>query len=346
MAAMVPAAAIFAGAWAAAGLHSVLVVDGLRGFAAVAASGLGPVVTVAILVPLLSAVEVLVAPGRGRALALGVAAAVGAAAGTAVAVGLLVDVLRVWRAPPWSNASLFWANLGAGAVLCVGAALAYDGFVQGRQRAAALRRLRLAAAGVERQTTAARLLAAQARVDPAFLFDTMADVARRYASDRSAGDRLLDRLIAYLRAVLPELRDGASTVGRELDLARAWLDLRHERGESRPSYEFDVAEALRRLPFPPMTITPLLEAVLAGAPAAAAVTVRVDRGTAHTSLRVECSAEGARFAAAEADFGARACRRLRELHGDAARLSLSVDATRGRVAVLEIPDEDTERDHR
>jgi hypothetical protein len=50
-----------------------------------------------------------------------------------------------------------------------------------------------------------RLQALQARIDPRFLFDALAAVERIHDIDAAVGDRLLDNLIKYLRAVVPDL---------------------------------------------------------------------------------------------------------------------------------------------
>jgi hypothetical protein len=100
---------------------------------------------------------------------------------------------------------VWWFNFGWVAALCTGAVLAYDYRVRSARRAAVLREARLQAAGVLRRTAEVRLQALQARIDPRFLFDALAAVERIHDIDAAAGDRLLDNLIKYLRAVVPDL---------------------------------------------------------------------------------------------------------------------------------------------
>jgi hypothetical protein len=47
----------------------------------------------------------------------------------------------------------------------------------------------------------------QARVEPPFLFNTLAQVKRLYEMDATLAQRMLDDLVAYLRAAMPHMRD-------------------------------------------------------------------------------------------------------------------------------------------
>ena len=64
----------------------------------------------------------------------------------------------------------------------------------------------------------------QARVDPQLLFGVLDAVADRQAAGQPV-DALLDALIAFLRSALPEAGRDGSTLGRECDVAVAWLAL-------------------------------------------------------------------------------------------------------------------------
>jgi hypothetical protein len=104
-------------------------------------------------------------------------------------------------------------------MICVGAALVDDYRVRSADRAAALRDARLHAADVVRRTAEVRLQAARARLEPRFLFDALTAVERVYGSDARAGGALLDDLVSYLRAVIPDLHDAARDPQREAAIA-------------------------------------------------------------------------------------------------------------------------------
>jgi hypothetical protein len=199
-----------------------------------------------------------------------------------------------------------------------------------RLRAAELNRLAKSRAMVE-----ARLKVLQARIEPQFLFDTLAEVRELYRHDAVPASivrasRMFDELIAYLRAAIPQMRASSSTVGHELTLVRthlAFVRPRVARG-----FEFSVEEPsdLDEAPMPPMMLLPLVEHMVRAARS----------GFGPTMLRVRCEragrcvgvcvdAEGAGMATEVAAPDLVAIRaRLRTIYGDDARLV--IDATPSR----------------
>ena len=65
----------------------------------------------------------------------------------------------------------------------------------------------------------------QAQVEPHFLFNTLASVQFLTETDPREANRLLGHLIAYLRAALPQLRARSTTLGQEVELAEAYLNI-------------------------------------------------------------------------------------------------------------------------
>jgi sensor histidine kinase YesM len=132
-----------------------------------------------------------------------------------------------------------------------------------RQREAQARSLRLEfeleRSRLEKQAVDARLALLQAQIEPHFLFNTLANVQALVEgqSPRAAG--VLQSLIAYLRATLPRLHDEAPTLGSELALVRAYLELMQMRMPDRLSFTVQADPALQALPFPPMALLTLVE---------------------------------------------------------------------------------------
>jgi Histidine kinase len=186
-----------------------------------------------------------------------------------------------------------------------------------------------------------RLLASQAQVSPTFLFDTLRCIEDRYARDHAAGDRLIDDLIAFLRAALPQLRGAGTTLAREAALADAYLRIVAHRGDARVAYTVDVPPELADRAFPPMLILPLLEDfVQSGCEHAARgrkldlhATVRQQR------LRVVVADDAPRGPPASPDHPQHAAlrARLQHLAGDAATLTVDVDPWCGASAIIELP---------
>ena len=125
--------------------------------------------------------------------------------------------------------------------------------------AALFRQRDVAATELERKVQDSRLRLLQAQVEPHFLFNTLANVRELVDSGSSQATQVLDSLIAYLRAAVPRLHDPATTLGQEVQLVRAYLELMHMRMPDRLQFEVVVDPAALDLRCPPMTLLTLVE---------------------------------------------------------------------------------------
>ena len=185
-----------------------------------------------------------------------------------------------------------------------------------------------------------RLQAMQARVEPQFLFNTLDQLERLYVRDRTLAARTMDGLIAYLRAAMPLMRDTSSTVGQEIKLARAYLDIVRLRLGERLAARMDVAPNAAPVRMPPMMLLPLIDhAVLRGFDASTATGTLIVQATIDAGrLRLTMGASGARFAAEANGDGIAAIRaRLEALYRDDATLDVRCDSGDSMVAVLDVP---------
>ena len=123
-----------------------------------------------------------------------------------------------------------------------------------RQEAAQVRE-----SATEKELTVARLNLLHAQVEPHFLYNTLASAQVLTRSDPARADAMLGNLILYLRHSLPRTEDAPSTLGEELERARAYLDILAIRMGPRLALQVDVPEALRKLVFPPMMLQTLVE---------------------------------------------------------------------------------------
>jgi len=111
----------------------------------------------------------------------------------------------------------------------------------------------------ERQALGARLRLVQAQVEPHFLFNTLANVRELVETGSPRAPVVLGSLITYLRAAVPRLHEPAPTMGQELELVRAYLEVMQMRMPDRMQFMLHVdAEALA-LSCPPMTLLTLVE---------------------------------------------------------------------------------------
>jgi signal transduction histidine kinase len=112
---------------------------------------------------------------------------------------------------------------------------------------------------LERQALDARLRLMQAQTQPHFLFNTLANVRALVSSGSPQATAVLDSLIAYLRAAVPRLNDPATTLGQELQLVRAYLELMQMRIPDRLQFTWQVDPAALRQRCPPTTLLTLVE---------------------------------------------------------------------------------------
>jgi signal transduction histidine kinase len=115
---------------------------------------------------------------------------------------------------------------------------------------------------LQRQAADAKLAVLQSQIEPHFLFNTLANVQALVEKGSPRAAPVLRSLIAYLRATMPQLRDGhegTPTLEREVALVRSYLELMQLRMPDRLGYELRIDPALHALRLPPMTLLTLVE---------------------------------------------------------------------------------------
>jgi hypothetical protein len=218
-------------------------------------------------------------------------------------------------------------------------------FVYLDARRARVEQVRLRRAETERALTAKRMLesqlqAMQARVEPQFLFNTMAHVRRLYDTDTPLAQRMLDELIAYLRAAMPQMRDTTSTVRRELELVRAYLDILTLPLGERPHVLIEVHDPAGDGRMPPMMLLPLFDNCVAGHrdPRRAAGALAINSKVVAGRLRISIVDSGAGLVSAMSlEHITDASERLAALYGASATLGLSRDGDNATRVAMEIP---------
>ncbi len=111
----------------------------------------------------------------------------------------------------------------------------------------------------EKRATEAQLRLLQGQMEPHFLFNTLAGVLTLIDAEPARARRMLESFTDYLRASLANLRTERSTVGRELELAEAYLQLMQLRMEDRLHFMIGADDAARRVMIPPLLLQPLVE---------------------------------------------------------------------------------------
>jgi len=194
---------------------------------------------------------------------------------------------------------------------------------------------------LEKNFLEARLQVMQAQVEPHFLFNTLANVQHLVETDPGAAARMLQSLIDYLRAALPQMRESTTNLGRELDMARAFLEINRVRMGARLDFSIDVPEPLKCKPFPPMMLISLVEnAVKHGVDPCCdcgSITIRASEAEGRLKVSVTDTGEGIRPKKGGGVGLANIRERLKALYGSAAKLVLEENAPRGVVASIEVP---------
>jgi LytS/YehU family sensor histidine kinase len=227
-----------------------------------------------------------------------------------------------------------WLLIGSAAVfLYAGRRAALR--TEARLRTAELERIRRSKLALE-----SRLQAMQARVEPQFLFNTLVQVERLYELDAEVAARMLDDLIAYLRAAMPLMRDTSSTVAQEFELARAYLDIVRVRMGERLAVIVEPPAGGENIRMPPMMLLPIIDhAIVRGfTPMNGEGAISIRTNTANGRLRLTIADRGSGFMPEDDGEGLTTTReRLAALYGDKATLQLRRSDSRWTEAVLDIP---------
>jgi len=195
---------------------------------------------------------------------------------------------------------------------------------------------------LQRQATDARLHLLQAQVAPHFLFNTLANVQALVDAGSPQASAVLRSLVAYLRAAVPRLHEPATTLGQELELVQAYLELMHMRMPDRLQFTLEAAEDTRGLRCPPMTLLTLVEnAVRHGidpSEEGGRIDVQVSRKGARCCVRVSDTGIGLQQAGDGLGTGLKSLReRLALSFGADAQLRLSAVEPHGVNVDVEFP---------
>jgi len=256
---------------------------------------------------------------------------------------ILAGVIRGFNIGHMFTERLWGASMTMGLGIGVGCVVVAAAVLRERKARdeARLHRAEAERQQLEKNVLEARLQLMQAQVEPHFLFNTLANVQHLVETDTPAASKMLESLIQYLRAALPQMREATTTLGREVDMARAFLEIHRVRMGGRLDFSVSVPPDLRRAPFPPMMLISLVENALKHGvdPRCECSSVAVSAGIREGKLFVAVADTGAGIIPkAGGGVGLANIReRLKALHGPSARLTLEENAPSGVVASIEVP---------
>lgn len=279
-------------------------------------------------------------PWRGsrQIAALVVIVVASSALGTMLLLLWTIEVTGMFDAPIVRGFGGTWPRYLLMGLLFAGA---YTYFRRKREAAASMRQLEVDRAQLEQRMAEARLTVLQAQIEPHFLFNTLANVKRLYATESAAASVMLDNLMRYLAIALPQMRETESTVDRETALAQAYLNIQKIRMGRRLEFTVEVPERLRDARIPPMMLLTLVEnAIKHGLnPLPQGGYIRISARAIDDNLTIEVSDSGRGFTKTSGiGTGVANLRaRLSAQYGSAASLALALNATRGVTATITLP---------
>jgi hypothetical protein len=198
---------------------------------------------------------------------------------------------------------------------------------------------------IEKELTSAKLSLLHAQVEPHFLYNTLASAQYLTRSDAALADEMLGHLITYLRHSLPRTDTATSTLGEEVERARAYLEILKIRMGPRLALQIEVPRHLLTLPFPAMMLQTLVENAIKHG-----LEPRTDGGTVWILARehegkvaVTVADDGQGLGASTSGgtgIGLRNVReRLRLAYGPEASLSVVANFPAGVAATITVPAE-------
>ncbi len=195
---------------------------------------------------------------------------------------------------------------------------------------------------LERTVLEARMEALQAQIEPHFLFNTLASIDQLIQTDPTRASKMQQSLIRYLRSAMPQMREGSRpTLGQQVGLCSAFLEIMAVRMEGRLQSVVIVPEGLKSAVFPSMMLQTLVEnAIKHGLePKPEGGLLEIGAEVADGQLAVHVRDTGVGFVPkAEGGVGlANVRERLKALYNGRAELIITVPPAGGTCATIKVP---------
>jgi signal transduction histidine kinase len=203
-----------------------------------------------------------------------------------------------------------------------------------------------AAAQARSEAASAQFAALQARMNPHFLFNALNTVASLVRSNPPAAEQVVENLSDVLRQTMERSAAGTGTVEEELAYVRSYLALEQERWQDRLHVDWDVADAARARPLPPLVLQPLVENALrhglGARMAGGRIRISVRAPAEATVVSVEDDGIGFPPQWREGTGLGNLRQRLRTLYGDDARLQVD-SGSKGASVTVTVPGHEGDR---
>jgi len=193
----------------------------------------------------------------------------------------------------------------------------------------------------EKEALEANLRLLQAQIEPHFLFNTLSNVLSLIDTDPASGKSMLVDLIHYLRTSLSRTFPDPITLDQEMDMIKAYLNIQKIRMGERLHFNIELPDAVRKLPFPPMLLQPLVEnAVKHGLePKMEGGEITIKAVEKNDLIRIEVMDTGLGFSSFQkVGVGIGNVReRIKLLYGEKGRFIIEENKPNGVRAIIEVP---------
>jgi sensor histidine kinase YesM len=235
------------------------------------------------------------------------------------------------------NVLTYWFILGVSRAVRL-----YREYQENQKRAL---RLELNSAELKAQLARAQMTALKAQLRPHFLFNALNAVMVLVRQQKTnEAEETLTRLGDLLRSVLEDVEAQEVTLGRELEFVRLYLSVEQVRFQDRLQIGISVDPELLDAAVPHMILQPIVEnAVRHGiGRKSAAGRIYISAKRSGNTLCIEVRDDGPGITTPSAETGAgiglaNTRARLRQLYGDAARMTLENATPCGAIATIRLP---------
>ena len=229
---------------------------------------------------------------------------------------------------------LFWMNSVVTSLL----AIVYERQMRANRVLMAVRSTWLADEAIERQNLESRLNSAKARVDPEFLFAAIGRCEVLYRQDIDTAEKLLDQLIEFLRASVPQSNQAPSTLEKEMALCGGYLRIEGQLRKEALNVQMTCNAADQDGPFPTSVLLLLVQALLPprGAVDPFALSMGAEKLLLCKRIELHCTAAAPPPPALALDSAAAM---LQSFFGPYARVILLPGSPVGNTILIEVPNE-------
>lgn len=194
----------------------------------------------------------------------------------------------------------------------------------------------------EKRLTETHLKILQAQIEPHFLFNTLTSILTLGKKDPKKAKIMQKNFIRYLKTTLSKTRESITTIGHEIELVEAYLDIFKVRMGKRLLYRVEFDKEVRNIPFPSMLIQPIVENAIKHG-----LEPKIDGGEINIKIamveggrirwRIEDTGLGMSDKANKGTGLSNTLERMKSLYGNEGRLTIMDNQPTGVKVTLEMP---------